>query len=445
MKWRMTFAWSLMALAVLWVPAAAQVFSARRMAMGGVMLSGGGPGSEGPNVAYRAVPAAPQTASGFSLPIGLISVLQDRPVLDSGDPAFNAYELANLIYNVPWNYPLVKPRTPGDDITLAISRNSLAVDLGDVRDLFPDDHSRVGAVTNIPIVTWGVREFFASVNPVVHYENDLSLNDALHQALTHGEAFVPNTRYEAFDRGKGQAVVGVALGWAAPIAASGDPRGAGYGVYVGARAKLLRGIAYGDADNVVSFATRDTLFGTDPVDVGYRATLRDASPGDGGMGYGFDLGAAAVISGVEVGLGVNDIATRIGWHVRETLVVSDTSGDYQRTTLAEGVRFTSKVPVTVTASAATRLGPVLVAADVVKGAVATTAHAGAEMWFGRLALRGGLGYDANQLVQGSTGAGMRWGRFGVDVAVASHSRDITRERGAELGLGLAFYPKEVAR
>ncbi len=445
MKWRQAFAGPAAALMLAAIPASGQVLNARSMAMGGVLLSGGGPGSEGPNVAYRAVPAPARASSGFTLPIGLIPLLQDPPEWDPQDPAFNAYELANLLYNVPWNYPLVKPAVPSSDITIAISKSSLAIDLGDVKDAFPDDHSRIGAVANVPLLTLGVKRAFVSVNPVVHYENDLSLNDALHGALAHGEAFLPQTRYQAFDKAKGQAAAGIALGYAGPVAASGDPRGTGFGVYVGARAKALRGLVYGDADNVVSFTTRDTLFGTDPVDVGYRGLLRDARFEDGGMGYGFDLGAVAVISGVELGLGVNDVATRIDWRVRETLVVSDSTGDYQRTTLAEGVPFTSRVPVTVTANAATRLGAVAVAADVVKGAIATTAHAGAELWLGRVALRGGASYDANAMLQGSGGVGLRFGRFGIDGAVASHSRDLTRERGVDLGVGLAFYPKEVAR
>ena len=79
----------------------------------------------------------------------LIPVLQDPPVTDSKDPAFNAYELANLLYNVPWNYPLVKPEAPSSDITLAVSRGSLAVDLGDMKKLFPEDHSKIGAVANL--------------------------------------------------------------------------------------------------------------------------------------------------------------------------------------------------------------------------------------------------------------------------------------------------------
>jgi hypothetical protein len=85
----------------------AQTFSARRMAMGGVVLAGGDAGAEGANVAYRAVPREKQGGWTLPLPIGLIPLLADPPELDPDDPDFNVYELANLLYNPPWNLQLL--------------------------------------------------------------------------------------------------------------------------------------------------------------------------------------------------------------------------------------------------------------------------------------------------------------------------------------------------
>jgi hypothetical protein len=446
MNRRQVFAALMAALALTAGPAAGQVLDARRMAMGGVMLAGGGPGSEGANVAYRAVPRSAGGARRLPLPIGVVPLLQDPPEWDPDRPDFNAYELANLVYDLPWNLALQKPEAPSGDIVATLSRNSLAIDLGEVQDLFPDGDLRVGAVAAPPLVSFGYRRAFVALTPLVHYENTLGFNDALHGALAHGEAFTPSTRYEADDQAIGQVAAGAALGFAAPLVANGDPRGKGFGLYVGARAKLLRGLAYGDADNLVAFTTEDTLFGSDPVNVGYHALTRDALPADGGLGRGFDVGAVAVLGALEFGVGVNDLATRIDWRVRETLVQSDSAGDYTTTTLAEDVPFTSEVPTTVVGSAAARLGRLTLAADVVKGAVATTAHAGAELWLGALALRGGAEYDANEQVQGTGGLGLRVGRVGIDGAVATHSRDVTRSRAVDLGVGLAWYPKrEVSR
>lgn len=446
MNRRLIFAALAAVLALAAGPASGQVLDARRMGMGGVMLAGGGPGSEGANVAYRAVPRPALEARRFPLPIGVVPLLQDPPQWDPDHPDFNAYELANLLYDLPWNLALQEPEAPSSDIVVTLSRDALAIDLGELRALFPEHELRIGAVVAPPLVSAGWRRAFVALTPQVHYENDLRFNDALHGALARGEAFTPSTRYEAYDRAVGQAAAGAALGFAAPLAASGDPRGKGYGLYVGARARLMRGLAYGDADNLVSFTTEDTLFGSDAVDVGYRGRLRDAGPADGGLGRGFDVGAVAVLGAIELGCGVNDLATRYDWRVRETRVERDSAGDYTTTTLAEGVPFTSEVPATVVGSAALRMGRVTLAADVVKGVVATTAHAGAELWLGGLALRGGAEYDAHEQVQGSGGLGIRIGRVGIDGAVATHSRDVTRERGVDLGLGLAWYPRrEVSR
>ena len=358
---------SLLAVAVASGAADAQTFSARRMAMGGVVLAGGGPGSDGGNVAYRAVPRAPQGGWALPLPIGLIPVLADPPELDPDDPDFNVYELANLLYNPPWNLQLVEPATPGNDVTVVIGKDHLSVDLGDVRAAFPAGGSRQGAVVNGPSLGFGVHRFFLAAAPQVFYQNELTLNDALLDAVD-GAEFRPNTRYEMLDGGSGMAAIGAQLGWAGPLMQVGDPRGAGMGLYAGARVKLMRGLAYGRADNAVSFTTADTLFASDPVDIGYAGHYETAGPDGGGFGRGLDLGAVWMGAGFEVGLGVNDIGTRYDWRVEESVGLSDPeTGDYEQVTIREDKPVRSTVPTTAVANAAMRLGRLLVAADVVRG------------------------------------------------------------------------------
>jgi hypothetical protein len=423
-------------------PCRAQTFNARRLAMGGVLLPGGGPGSEGANVAYRAVPANPSAGTGFTLPLGLLALAADPPVLDPDDPDFDLYEIANALYNPPWNLQLTKPDTPSDDITVVIARNQLSVDLGEVAGIFPDGHSRMGLVGAGPAVSFGVGRFFAGAATLVHYENDLSLNDALHGALTGGQPFTTNTQYLLLDRARGQVAAGLQAGWAAALVHTGDdPRApGGSGLYVGARAKALRGLAYGDADNTVSFATGDTLFATNPVLIDYAGLLHDAGTADGRYGAGLDAGIVWVAGRTEVGVGVNDVVTRIGWRVRESLAFNDSAtGDVHRVTLREGVPYTSRVPTAVTANVAVDLGPWLVAGDVTNLMDITEAHAGLERWFGPTAVRAGLELDANQRIQVAGGLGVRFGRFGLDAAAASHSRNLERERSLELALGVAFY------
>jgi hypothetical protein len=370
----------------------------------------------------------------------VIQVLADPPEFDPDKPEFNIYELANLLYNPPWNLQLSPAATPGNDITIAVGRNHLAVDLGDMRNVFPENQSRVGAVVNGPELGFGIRRFFLAVAPLVHYENEVSFNDALNGAID-GAEFLPNTSYGMLDQGRGQAAAGVHLGWAAPLMQAGDPRGKGVGLYAGARVKLMRGLAYASADNSVAFATASELFGTEPVDVDYLGHYYDTGPEGGGFGRGLDLGAVWMAAGTEAGLGVNDIGTTFDWRVKETLAHSDpVTGEVVQEVIARDLPLTSTVPTTVVANAATRLGRFLVAGDAIRGIHVTTGHLGAETWLNKsLAVRAGACVDANTLLQYSAGAGLRFGNLGVDLAVASNSRNLSRERDLELGAGLAFY------
>ncbi len=418
------------ALAFMAARAEAQTFSARRLGMGGVVL-----GASGANVAYRAVPPETSNERSLSLPIGLIQVLSNPPEFDSSKPDFNAYEIANLLYNVPWNLQIVEPDPVSSDVNIAISQSSLSVDLGDVKKVFPSDHSRIGAVVNGPSLGFGIKSVFVGLIPVVEYDNDISLNAALHDALADAQPFVPNTEYALFDKGRAQTAAGAELGAALPLMRSGDRDG----FYVGSRVKVLRGLAYADADSKLGFVTGDTLF-TNPVDVNFIGTTRSAGPNDGGWGAGLDLGAVWITSGLELGLGVNDIATQIDWKVRESAIYNDpATGKYSEHVLAEQVDYKSRIPAVVTANAAVHLGRTLLAGDVVSGVNNTQSHLGAELWTGPVALRAGGSIDANRLVQGSCGAGWRFGRLGLDLALSSHSRNLTRERALELGAGLSFY------
>src|SRR5437773_8784165 len=100
---RRTVAAAVLLLSV-WASASfAQSFNARRTGMGGVLLPGGGLGGESDNVAYRAVPRSTAQSFDVPLPIGLIPLIKDPPTFDSNDPNFNVYDLANKLYNPPWN------------------------------------------------------------------------------------------------------------------------------------------------------------------------------------------------------------------------------------------------------------------------------------------------------------------------------------------------------
>jgi len=432
------FAAAFLMLAVTGGMAGAQSFDARRMGMGGVVL-GGGPAGEAANVAYRAVPSASKNVN-IPLPLGLIPVIADPPTFDSSNPDFNVFRLADLLYNPPWNLRIGGEDAPASDIVISIAKDRLAVDLGDIAKVFPEDDSRSGGISNGPAFSVGMRGFFAGVAPLIEYQNDLSLNDALRGALRHGQPFVPSTEYALFDNASGQAALGVHLGAALPLIQHGKARAPGsMGIYGGARLKILRGMAYGAADNVAAFTTDSVLF-NDPVDLHYSAYYRTATPDGGRLGRGLDLGVVWLLGPTEVGLGVNDIATRIDWRVEESVAQRDSAtGQYVRQVLRSDVPYTSEVPLTLTANAAVQLGGWLVAGDVVRGVNSTSGHLGAEIWLRNLALRAGAGIDGEGHPQFGCGTGVRFGFLGVDLALASNSRNVTHERSYELGAGLALY------
>jgi hypothetical protein len=436
---RLAVALSALVMLVPFASAQAQVLTARRTAMGGVILPGGGQGSEGANVAYRAVPKRPGASVGFPLPIGLIPVIANPPTLDPDDPEFNIYELADLLYNPPWNLQLVSPEPPSSDIVVELGKNHLAVELGEVAALFPDDHSRLVGLVPGPNLGFGFRNFFVSASALAHYENDLRLNPALHAALSEGAPFQTNTEYALYDNVGGKAAATLQLGWAGGVLGSRDPE-SGSTLYAGVRARMMRGLAYADAQNTAAFTTDSVLFSSTPINLEYRSDIRQAGPDGGRWGQGFVLGLAWVSGSLELGVGLNNLGARIDWRVEESVAHRDSAtGDLVRDVIREDVPFTSELPLTGTANAALRLGNTTIAADVVRSMGDVTGHLGAEHWLGPMALRSGAGLDANRQLQAAGGVGFRLGRFGLDFAVASHSRSLTQERGVELGAGLSLY------
>lgn len=429
--------------AALAAPAHSQIMSARRMAMGGVTLMHGGPGSDIANVAYRAVPADPRDrVRSYSLPLGVIPVLRDPPSFDSNDSTFSAFELASLALHLPWNIALTKPSEPAGDITLSVARNSLQVDLGTLRDIVPSDRVRMADAMRGPAVVVGIRRMFVGVSPYVGVRNDFQLNDALRTALRDGAPFVPNTEYGLEDQGTAEAALQAMAGGAFALSHAGGA-GSRDGVYVGARARLLRGMAFANADEHVSFTTADTLFGDEPLDLNLTGRVRTATPSGGKLGHGFDAGVVVVANGFEVGLAANDLATSIDWRVKETVTAKDSaSGDYKTMTVAEDAPYTSTVPATYLLTAATRVGGMYVAADAQRdGLEQTSGHVGAEYWLGRIALRAGAWTDSHADVQLSGGAGLRFGALAIDLAVATNQSNLTRERTLDLGAGLSWYPR----
>lgn len=420
-------------------PADAQMFNVRRLGMGGVIL-GGRLGGEGDNVAYRAVPVVDGRTKEMSIPIGLLPVLADPPTFNPTDPAFNVFKIANLVECPPWNLQLNPPATPSNDVTLDVSQNALHMNLGDIARVFPTGTVRAFGVTHGPAVGFGIRRAFVAVAPLVEFRNDFDMGDGLRGVLRDGAQVAPGATYTMTDAGIAQAAAALHLGLAMPLWLSGNPKRPSNALYAGARVKLLRGLAYGEADNTGTISTGDTLFSSS-IDLRYTGHYLSAQPADGGWGTAFDAGAVWRMGALELGVAADDIGAAIAWKVRETVAMRDSaSGDIVQTTLATGRPYTSRIPATLVANAAWHAGRWMLAADVRRNTLATTLHAGLERWLGPVALRAGTAVDENRRTQLSGGLGLRFGKVGIDAAVATNNRNLQNQRQLELGTGFVLHP-----
>ena len=159
-----------------------------------------------------------------------------------------------------------------------------------------------------------------------------------------------------------------------------------------------------------------------------------------GSGFGSDVGTVLYYRNFEFGIGLNDFGSQIKWKTRvRRHLYDDVTNEFTTTVEARDEEYTSRIPVTTTINVAKRIGRTTIAADVVDGDLRTTMHAGAELWFGMWALRSGIYRDQNQMAQFAGGAGYRFGKLGLDLAIATNSRNISRERGAELSASLSLY------
>ncbi|HZE18814.1 MAG TPA: DUF5723 family protein [Candidatus Angelobacter sp.] len=432
--------------------AGAQTLDARRLGMGGVLTSDVGD-HQGSNIAFRAVPKGAAGSGSIPLPLGLIQYLSDHPTYDSKDSLFNVFEIANVFLNPPLTIQIVKPNVVEGDISVFVAQDSLRVDLADVKNVIPKNSMKQGGVYHIGGIGKSFGRAFFQVGPLIHLRNELTLSDELRKALRDAVPFTGNTRYGLTDEGRAQAAISFQAGYALRLLHqpsegekdSNDPRRNGVtALYVGGAPKYLIGIAYGSAESSGGVTTGDTLFaGSNPVTIDELTETRTSGVGGhGGLGTGFgsDVGAVFYFRNFELGLGLNDFGSQIKWKTTvRRHVYDDATNAFTTIQVAQDEEFTSRIPVTTTINVAKRIGRTTIAADVVDGDLRTMMHAGAEFWFGMIALRSGIYRDQNQMMQFTGGGGYRFGKIGLDLAIATNSRNIERERGAELSASLSLY------
>ncbi len=442
---------SILLIALLASSTEAQVLDARRLGMGGVATSDNG-SSHTANVAFRAVPKG-TTWGSIPLPIGVVQYFQDTPTFDPSDPDFNVFEILDLAANPPMTWALSSPDPVSGDISIFIAKDSLQVDLADVQKAIPSESVKYGGTFHLFGIGKRFGSFFVQFNPLIHVRNEFDLSDRIRAALGEAEPFAPSTRYGLTDNGVAQAALSYQAGYAFRAlhsaarseSANADPRRSGTrALYVGAAPKYLMGLAYGRIQSDAGITTGDTLFGSnDPVTVDLTGNTRHAAIGGSsgmGHGYGIDVGTVFFWRNFEVGLGVTDLGSRIHWSTTRSLMSYDDSlNEFTSVKQAKGEGFWSEIPATATLNVAKRLGPTTLAADVVKNDLYVGVHAGAETWFGPLAVRGGTYRDSNDRWQFTGGAGFRFGGIGIDAALGTNQRNVEEARALELCTSLTIY------
>ena len=453
MRTRLAILGAVGATLLLVAPAArAQVSDARRLGMGGILLSEDRQ-SAIQNVAYRAVPRTNDPTDAYKsipLPLGLIQVLANPPEFDPKNPNFNIFQIMGLIARTPYTLQLIKPEQLSSDIIVDVGQNQLAVDLGDLQSLFPSGDIKLGTTFATPNLEFGTANIFGGVRPQSEGRNTLNLDPTLQAALAEAAPFEPNTTYGAADDGQAQAALAFMLGGALPLmppidAPDGNPRKGGKAIYGGVRAKYLRGIALWRGQGNAQFATGDTIFGSStPIETQYDVDVRQTpNPGFGeGNGFATDAGVVFFVDKLEVGLGVNDIAATIDW--KDTNVDNYTYDSINNTNVKTPVSrhesYKSRFPTTGSFNMVYRTKTMTFG-----GTLDLTANqlwvprVGMETWLGPTPLRGGLYMGAYSRLQVTAGSGIKIGKMGLDLALATHSRGLTDKRGLELAASLAIY------
>jgi hypothetical protein len=209
---------------------------------------------------------------------------------------------------------------------------------------------------------------------------------------------------------------------------------------VGAFAKYIMGLGMSQATSRFAMTTADTIFGAaNSLETDYNARVRYSEFGQVGNGYGFDVGIGYRSGPLDLGLGIRDLFTHVYW-ARTVLWESalDDSGNVHNQIISRDEPYTQKLPTQGILNASWSLRRTMLAADIVTSRLGTLVHLGVERRAGPLALRSGMHTDYDHRIQLAGGIGFGSPRWSIDVAVQTHNRTFTGERGVMLGTSIAL-------
>lgn len=426
---------------------------ARRVGMGGVFLGYHGDAIRC-NPAYLAIPAE-KTPLSIPVPLGLLQLASNFPVLDPDDPDFDPIYITNLLLNPPIHLQLVTPdyTTTETNVTVDISEDYLQVDLGELQTYIPTEPIDPG-IYDLRSPRAGMRfgRYSFTVAPFLIGEGKVTLSDNLTAALAEAEEFEPNSKYDVFVEGNfaAMASINASHGRRLPF----DLLGEDNPIFIGGTAKYLMGWAYVDTKTEFAILTHDPVFDEDnPPDVEFTSIIRSSHPEWGtyspsGTGYGFDIGFLTRVDRVEVGIGIQDIYSRITWDAEvERWKLEDESNDVEKWTLVPFERYRQKIPRSFTISLAykdrmfrdeakQKEGYIIASNFDVFGGKAYL-NLGSEFYVHSLPLRAGIFNEAGKM-QLAFGAGIPVGPVNVDLGFATHNRTLSGAKGLYMATSLRF-------
>ncbi len=179
--------------------------------------------------------------------------------------------------------------------------------------------------------------------------------------------------------------------------------------------------------------------------LGLPVTITRTTSGSG-TGIAVDVGAAAIVGRLEVGLGVNGIGNRMDWTGAErTSYVLDSlfsGGEFNDLPAVPVGDVRVELPMDIRGNASYDAGPWMAITEFGHGYNGTSVRLGYEQRMGRVQLRGGARYIKERW-EPTGGAGYNLtDHFGVDVGLFSTSANLERKRHMAIAVSLRFMARQ---
>lgn len=435
-------------------PASAQNWSAdaRRIALGGVGTSDN-PGTE--------MIDAERPYRSIAIPFGLFQIVSDSSVFDPSSSKFNPIRAIEYAAS-PMHYVIGREGSDAEFRFVTDLRNAtLSRDLNAYRGFTPPNTI---LAEGLAAPNWGgtiklyrgaggsFQGVYVGAGPYLSMRTSAvfptQLTDILASSTT-----VAVPRLASFpqitDDTLGQVALAVTGGYRGRFAVGGIAGSERDGVYVAVNYNYLRGFRYENEHMGVRLDTDPFgLLIVNPLLPSPVIVTRQFATG--GNGFAIDAGVGIVVDHWEVGAGAKGIANRIDWTgVQQTTYAL---GDPTRPLIANllfsgNASFAGvgpvpiadarvELPVDYHGNVAYHTSMWTALADVGRGFLGTTFHAGFEERFRVIELRGGMRYSS-EIWNPSGGIGFNLGRrIGLDLAAFATSANLERARHIALAASI---------